>query len=148
MHCRQQALLLARIGGIVVVGRFDIHLQESVKLDYLAGSREVLRAVAYVDIHIGALHQRISHLRRDCALPDEGIELLLLHTARHIVHGDICRTDSLMRLLRTLRAGVVFAYFQIFFTNVLLNLLADSGNGKARQIERVGTHIGNKSRLI
>ena len=148
LHYWQHVELSRSIDGIVVVAGLEIDLEEAVKLHYLTVGDEALGASADVDVHLGLLELGVGHLRSDSAFPNQVIEFPLLGRAANVVVLDKGGTDGLVSLLGTLRRGVVLAHLEVLVAQSLLNLLADGVNGKAAQVDRVGTHVGDVTALI
>ena len=68
--------------------------------------------------------------------------------ARNLVVAYECGAYGLVSLLRALTAGVILAYLQIFRTYIFGDFVAYCAKCQAREIERVGTHVGDVSGLI
>ena len=134
--------------GGIGVGRLDIDLQEAVEVDDLARGREVLGAVAHCDVDRGALELGVGHLRGNGALPYQVVELLLLGSALDVAMGNGSGAYGLVGLLGALAGGVVLAYLEVLLAQRGLNLVAYGSQGQVGEVERVGTHVGDESRLI
>ena len=144
---------------LVVVGRFAVDLQETVELHHLALGDKRCRDVGCFQVegvvsrqefylHRCLLQLCVGHLRGNGAFPYQVVEPLLLSRALNggLVH--IGGTDSLVRLLCPLRAGVVLAGLRVVGTVEVCNLLLRGSETERRQVHRVGTHIGDASALV
>ena len=56
---------------------------------------------------------------------------------------DVGGTDGLMCLLCSFRFGGVLTYLVILLTVLFVDLRFGGANGQPRQVDRVGTHIGD-----
>ena len=143
------------VGGLLrllVVGRLQVHLQKSVKQHLLATASKAVFVFALlavdVDVDGGLLQFGVGHLRRYGAFPYQ-----LVQTSHGWLGGDVGRlqvggTYCLVGLLGAFYLGVVAACFDIFSAVGRLNLLLGHIQSHLAQVRRVGTHVGDKSRLI
>ena len=136
------------VGCRLFVGRLHIHAQETVEFEHFACSHKPIVAVRYIDVDSGLFYLGISHLRCYGALPYQVVEFLFLSGAGDVVIADIGGADGFVRLLCALRCCVIFAHLQILLSQIFGYLFLDGAYGKRRKIHRVGTHIGDMSRLI
>ena len=146
---RQAAAVLV---GLVVAALL-IEFEKAGKAHDLAGGAQLQRARPGlgVDVDRGALQLRGFHLAGDGAVPDQLIELGLFgfEMARHVL-GQAARVggaDRLMRFLRVLRLGGVFA--RRLGHEALAILLADhrayARDRLRRHVDAVGSHIGDEA---
>ena len=103
------------VSGIFVVGRFDVHLQEAVELQHLAGSDKAVGHAVRSDVYDGFFHLGISHLRSDGSFPNQVVEFLFLSGSGNVVVADESWTNGFVRLLRALCGSVIFAHLHILF---------------------------------
>ena len=133
---------------IVIVNRFAVNLEETVELDNLSLSHELLVSATDRNIDSRLLYLCISHLTGDGTLPDELIELALLSCTLNLCTVHIGRTDGFVSFLSTLGTGVVLAHLAVFLAVELGNLLLAGIDTQTREVHRVSTHIGNLSVFI
>ena len=119
---------------IVIVNRFAVNLEETVELDNLSLSHELLVSATDRNIDGSLLYLRISHLTSDGALPDELVEFALLGCTLNLRTVHIGRTDGFVSFLSTLGTGVVLAYLAVFLTIELGNLLLAGVDTQAREV--------------
>ena len=114
------------VGGLVlVVASFQVDAEETVKLDHLARSGEVLVAVADIDLGGGLLELGVGHLRCYGAEAYEAVQLLFLSGPVDGLLVHVGGADGLVSLLRTLARGVVLAYLDVFLAHLLLDQSRD-----------------------
>ena len=87
-------------------------------------------------------------MRSDSAFPDEFVESTLISSAFDGLLVEISRADGFVSLLSSFRLGVVLTRLDIFGTIILLDFLLGHTKSKARQVDRVGTHIGNLTGFV
>ena len=119
---------------VVIVNRFAIDLEETVELDNLSLSHELLVSATDRNIDGSLLYLCISHLTSDGALPDELVEFALLGCTLNLRTVHIGRTDGFVSFLSTLGTGVVLAYLAVFLTIELGNLLLAGVDTQAREV--------------
>ncbi len=154
---RQAALGVVRL-GVGLVGTLDVGAEEAGLGDRLAAGGEVgdlARGGRARQAHRHALTDRVGHLGRDRALPDQLVEAELvgadlapdLARRAEVVAG---RADRLVRLLRVLHLPGVPAGFgrDELVAVQLADLRSGGGERRLRQVRRVGTHIGDVAVLV
>ena len=94
------------------------------------------------------LQLRIRHLTRKRALPNQVIEFTFLRSSFDVFSRHIRRTNCFMRFLSPFRLGVIIATLMIVRSHALCNHGFSRVKTECRKIHRVGTHIGNQSRLV
>ena len=145
-HGRQCAAVVLCLGVVVV--RLAVEAQESVEPDDFArgGERVVCAVDGYPDV--GLVDECVGHLRGERALADEVIEAFLLLCAVDGVVLHVGGAYGFVCLLCALGVCGVAACLDVFVAHEACDLVACGGKGQCREIDRVGTHVGDVSRLI
>ena len=165
---RQLRLGVVRAGlGIVIA--LDIGLEEAVEGDraaagHEAGLRHLIEtagrrvdldraARCSIDLDRQAAALRVGHLGRDGAHPDQLVQAELLATKPRLggrTEGLARGTDRLVGLLRVLDLGRVHTRLvgHVLPAEELLGLRTRRIDGLARQLHRVGTHVGDETALV
>ena len=91
---------------------------------------------------------RFCHLAGYRTFPNQFVQTLLITrlTGGQFVH--VCRTDCLVCLLRTLRFGAELTGMYVLFSVLLRDHLFAGSQSQGREVDRVGTHIGDSTALI
>ena len=150
-HRRQHVIGIVRGQG--VIGAFLVHRHVAgLHQRRAVGAQQVtLRPVGPGEqVHGDGVEQRVTHLRGNCTLPDQGVEAreVILDLALHVRRRDRRRggADGLVRLLCILRLGLVDARL---LRDLLLTVkprghcayLAHRFGGERH---RVGAHVGDE----
>ncbi len=133
----------------VVVAVLVVELQEPIECDDRSGGPQC-EAAAVGDVHADLIELGGGHLRGDRALPHQIVQPPLVRgqEARHRVRftRDIGGADRLVRFLRVLRLGGVFARCggQIVGAEAGAHMAANGFDRLARHLHAVGAHIGDQ----
>ena len=145
-HLRQKAL--AALLALLVVRRLGVEAQEAVEANHLARGDELLLRARHVDDNRRAVELGADHLRGDRALPNQVVEPLLGRRALNRLAVDVRRTDGLVGLLGPLGLGLVVIPARVLLTVELDDLLLALGQRLLREVDRVGTHVGDETLLV
>ena len=145
-QCGQHTLRC--IGSLIVIGRFRIELQETVETNNLARCNELSLTIVHINRNHRAVDLGSHHLRGYGTLPDQLIEALLGCITLDRGAIQVRRTDSLVCLLRALGLGLIVTNLMILLAKELDDLLLGLSQRLTRQIDRVGTHIGDQTLLV
>ena len=156
VEARQRvALVVELLRGIV--GALDVGPEETGE-QHLATARaqharDAVLGILDLQPDGGHRHHRAGHLGRDGPLPDELVEPPLFAAEvqlGHRGHRGAGRADGLVGLLRTLGLRRVLPRLgrQQFGAVAPLDHAAHGRDGLARQVDRVGTHVGDVAVLI
>ena len=136
------------LGVLFFIVIFAVQLQEAREFQYGAGCAQLV--ISGINRQGGNVINSVRHLAGNNAVPDERIQLqlvagkILLHLGRGT--HDASRTNRLMRVLSVLFGAVmVFLRRAEFAADVLLDIVADFGNGNLCQTHGVGSHVGNQA---
>ena len=147
-HCQRGQQTLRCVGRLIVVGRLRVELQETVETNNLTRCNKLSLTTIHIDRNDRAVDLGCHHLRRHGTLPDQLIESFLGRVTLDRGAIQIRRTDSLVSLLRALGLGLIVANLVILLAEELNNLLLGLRQSLTRQIDRVGTHIGDQTLLV
>ena len=128
--------------------RLHIDIEEASEGDHFALCGEGIVRTRDGDRDGRALDLCVRHLRGEGTLADQVIETLLLSRTTDTLAVDIGGTNSFVSLLRTLALGLEAAGLVVFLPRMLLDLTSDSAEGLRREVDRVGTHIGDMPRFV
>ena len=136
------------LGVLFFIVIFAVQLQEAREFQYGACCTQLV--VGSINRQGGNVINSVRHLAGNNAVPDERIQLQLVvgEVLLHLGRGthDAGRTNRLMRVLSVLFGAVmVFLRRAEFAAEVLLDIVADFGNGNLCQTHGVGSHVGNKA---
>ena len=112
-----------------------IHLYKTIELHNLTISNKLLVETGARDIHCRLLDLGIRHLTCYGALPYQFVKTLFLSPAIYGGGRHICRTDSLVSLLRTLRLSVELSRLAILVAPQLTNLLLAAIDAQGREVD-------------
>ena len=154
--CRQQLVKqqlaagfdVRNLGVLFFIVIFAVQLQEAREFQYGACCTQLV--VGSINRQGGNVINSVRHLTGNNAVPDERIQLELVvgEVLLHLGRGthDAGRTNRLMRVLSVLFGAVmVFLRRAEFAAEVLLDIVADFGNGNLCQTHGVGSHVGNQA---
>ena len=146
-HLRQHAgsVFALAVAGKATVG---IDAQETVELHHLAVGHERFGLAVDGDNSRSLLNQRVRHLAGERALADQGVEAAFLCRAFNLGAAHVGGTNGLVRLLRSLGVRVVGAALMVFLAHALLDDGAAGVEAQRGEIGRVGTHVGDETRLV
>ena len=144
---RQLGFFLA----LLVVLVFLVDGDEAREHQGLAGGAEQIGRAAHGDIEAHRVELRRAYLARQGAFPDHFVEARLIdgeelaHRFRCARNG--CRTNRLVRFLRILGfvAEIYRCCGQVAGVEIFRDIVAHVFDGFARQIHRIGTHIGDQA---
>ena len=136
------------LGVLFFIVIFAVQLQETREFQYGACCTQLV--VGSINRQGGNVINSVRHLTGNNAVPDESIQLQLVvgEVLLHLGRGthDASRTNRLMRVLSVLFGAVmVFLRRAEFAAEVLLDIVADFGNGNFCQTHGVGSHVGNQA---
>ena len=145
LQCGQGSELLRLL---VIVGRFLIDFQETVEDNDLTAGDELLGLPADIDVNRGFLDLCLSHLGGNGALPDQVVETFFL--CRTVDSGvfHMGRSNSLMGFLCPFGLCMEVTGRAILLTKEFGDRLLTAVDGKCREVDAVGTHIGDASVFI
>ena len=129
----------------VFVGTCAVYAKETIEYKYLASGGEGVRRIAHLDEDGGLLKLCIGHLCGDGTFPYQFVETALGCSAFDGLTIHIGGTYGLVGFLGAFDLGLEIAQRMVLLSHgVNDNLLAGS-KAEAREIRRVGTHIGDLS---
>ena len=139
---------IRNLGVLFFIVIFAVQLQEAREFQHGACCAQLV--VGSINRQGGNVINSVRHLTGNNAVPDERIQLQLVvgEVLLHLGRGthDAGRTNRLMRVLSVLFGAVmVFLRRAEFAAEVLLDIVADFGNGNLCQTHGVGSHVGNKA---
>ena len=143
-------IIIAFVIVFVVVGGL-INFQETVKLNNLARCSESIFVVFVFLIYYrnhSALHFGISHLAGNGAFPDQFVQTAFLTGTLDLYTVHRCWSDSFVSFLCTFAGCVVITCLDILLSHAFGNLLFTGSKAQGRQIDTVGTHVGNQTVLV
>ena len=136
------------LGVLFFIVIFAVQLQEAQEFQYGACCTQLV--FGGINRQGGNIINSVRHLTGNNAVPDERIQLQLVigEVLLHLGRGthDAGRTNRLMCVLSVLFGAVmVFLRRAEFAADVLLDIVADFGNGNLCQTHGVGSHVGNQA---
>jgi len=146
---RRQATVVVLVGGLIVLV-LAVGGDKAGELQGRAGRAEAVLLTGG-QIHGDLVEDRRVHLRGQRALEDHLVEteLVAVEKRAHLVRrvGNRGRADRLVGLLRVLRLGAVLVggLRHVVGAVALADMVADFADGVVRQVDRVGTHVGDQT---
>ena len=133
---------------LVVVDRLFIYLDETVEGDHFALGDKLFFGGVHLDGNRCLLNICVGHLTGDGTFPDEVVETFLLCGAFYLYLVHIGRTDGLVGFLGTFRMGLVMTRLAVLLAIETVDFCLAGIDAEIRQVDGVGTHIGDTSVLI
>ena len=132
----------------IVIYGFAVYAEETVESHDLADGSECIGCTALADGDGGLLDLCIGHLRGESTFPYQFIEAAFGRCTLYCLTVHIGGTYGLVSLLSSFGLGLEVACLVIFGSHILRDDLLAGTETKARQVSRVGTHVGDLSRFV